>query len=198
MINGSMTPACRSCAKRWRAEIDSGSEGNYIDRTISKSSTMMNKSIRTLVLLSLLMLLHSPARAQSHGSVDPQPATPGDPLSLFLVVNEIGCWNRVEDFSVQRSGNDVLLDYTVIPVPDAICGTPPPLFIDTDIGAFSPGEYRVVANGTSDGVALDQVVIPFGVGPGPATAIPVGGPLFACFMILVLALAAWRHRALPI
>lgn len=157
----------------------------------------MNKPIRLFLLLSLLMLSNSPAKAQSPGSVDPQPATPDDQLSLFLVVNASGCWNRVEDFGVQRSGNDVLLDYTVVPVPDAVCGTPPPLVINTNIGTFPPGEYRVVANGTSDGVGLDQVVIPFGVNPGSATAIPVGGPLFVGLMILGLisVLVAWRRRA---
>lgn len=155
----------------------------------------MNKIIKSFLVLSLLMLLNASVSAQSPGSVEPQPATSDDQLRLFVVVGQ-GCWNRVENFSVQRSGDDVLVDYTVVPVPDAICGTPPPLSIDTNIGAFSPGEYRVLVNGTSDGIAQEEIVIPFGVGPGTATALPVGGPLFVVLMILGLALVVRRHRAL--
>ncbi len=109
------------------------------------------KNLNILLALSLGLAAACPS---AHGqTITPQPAAEGDAITLWAVLPQMSCFNRIEATEVSRSGASVSVQYTVVQTSGVTCFTVnPPLSLEVSVGSFVQGSYTVRIEGTSSGV----------------------------------------------
>jgi hypothetical protein len=101
--------------------------------------------------------------------VTPDPSYAGGALrftKFFSIGNS--CVEQVRVLDVSPYGSVITVRYTIEPIPPMVCGVPPPLGFDVEIGPLAPGEYTVHAIGDYHGSPLPATDTPLTVLAAPA------------------------------
>lgn len=143
--------------------------------------------MRARGLLGLLLagLLASPVVAQT---VTPQPATTLDTLTIVHLLGGDGCNFAVVSSEVTIEAEDVSIEVVALPVPNPICGVPPPLALFETIGPLPAGDYTLEITGTIGDVPFAPATASFVVEPGPYGDLVSPIPTLAPWGLIALAL----------
>jgi len=127
-------------------------------------------SLFAVVLLLAALLSGAPSAALgADGIVTPDPSYAGDALRFtkFLSMGN-SCLEQARALDVSTVGNTITVRFAVEPIPPMVCGVPPPLGLDVEIGPLVPGQYTVHAVGDYHGMPLPPTDTPFTVLAAPA------------------------------
>lgn len=150
-----------------------------------------NSAIR-IIALALLLSFALPSTAQVFQlDITPQPATPDDEIRLFVALPIQSCFNELTDYAISIDGASITVNFVVEQVsPPPFCGTPPPVFLDTDLGSFEPGRYQLQITGMLPEDPFEPVSTEFEVLLGnSATAVPALSPTALVMMLAIIAIA---------
>ncbi len=120
----------------------------------------------------------------------PQPVVAGESLIVRVQTSVQSCLNEIVESELTLSGTTLVIDFNVSSTLN-VCVTPPLLTFDLAVDGLNAGEYELTLNGIYNGVAVDPVVIPFGVQP-PAVSVPAGRWIVPG-LGLILLLVGWRR-----
>lgn len=121
--------------------------------------------------------------------ITPQPATPEDDILMTYLLPVPGCYFDVTEASHSVSGNTVIVYFEVEPVAMPICGTPPDLTLNMNLGEFLPGSYQLELTGVINGGPFGPLTSEFQVrGGSPPVSVPSLGPAGSSLLVIFLML----------